>query len=82
MIGEVAEGIITFIFEIIFRLIVEITFYFTGELVLFFITFGKKRIKWNLFSDESEKTKWMLLTDLSVIIGFIFWITLIILITN
>ena len=82
MIGELAEGIITFILELLFRLIVEIIFYFTGELVLFVITFGKKKVKWNLFTDESEKTKWMLLTDLSVIIGFIVWIALIILITN
>jgi len=78
MLGEVAEGIITFVIELIFRIIVEILCFYIGEIVLSVITLGKKRIRWDWYANESA-TKWMLLSDFSVMIGIVFWISVIVL---
>ena len=73
MLNAAIEGILEFIVELIFRLIIEILCFYTGEIVLSVVTIGKKKPRWDYYSGEST-TKWMLLTDLSTCIGIFFWI--------
>ena len=81
MISDVVEGILGLILELIFRIIIEILFFYTGEIVLFVLTVGNKKIQWNYYSDDSV-TKWMLMTELSTWVGFAFWLSSIAYFTN
>ncbi len=81
MIGDVVENIVSFIVECLFRLIIEILFFYTGEIVLSVLTFGKKKIQWNYYSGESM-TRWMLLTEMSTWVGVAFWLALFAFFTN
>lgn len=74
MISDIVEGVFCFIIECIFRLLIEILFFYTGEISLSVITLGKKEIQWNYYSGESV-TKWMLLTEFSTWVGFVFWLS-------
>ncbi len=81
MISDIAEGIFCFIIECIFRLIIEVLFFYTGEIILSVVTVGRKKIKWNYYSEESV-TKWVLLTEASTWVGFSFWLSLFAVFTN
>jgi len=73
MISPVIEGVFEVIIEFIFRTIVEIVCFYTGEMILSVVTIGNKKPRWDYYSGESV-TKWMLMTDLSTCIGIVFWI--------
>jgi hypothetical protein len=68
MLSDVIEGV----FEFVFHMLIEIPLFYTGELVLFILTLGKKRPRWDYYLDESPG-KWILLTEPSIWIGFVFW---------
>jgi len=61
------------ILDFLFYVIVELTCFFTGEFVLYLITFGRKKPRFDYYLSESL-TDWILLTDLSFWIGFAFWV--------
>ncbi len=69
MVSAVVEVVISSIFQVIF----EIFFMGTGEILLFIITFGKRKPIWKRDSNEST-AKIFILFDFSVIIGFVFWV--------
>ena len=77
MIDDIAEGVVKTIFKsvlrFLFELIVEFFFFYTGEIVLFILKFGKKKPRWNYYVDESP-SKWVIFTELSTWIGIAFWI--------
>lgn len=73
MINAVVEGILEFILELFFRFIIEVVCFYTGEIILSIVTFGRKKPRWDYYSDEAI-TKWILLTDLSTCIGIAFWL--------
>jgi len=77
MVGAVVEGIISTIFQVIF----EIFFMGTGEIILFIITAGKRKPIWKR-DDKESIVKIFILFDLSVIIGFVFWVSVACLIFN
>jgi hypothetical protein len=68
MIDDIAEGVVKTIFKgilrFLFELIVELLFFYTGEIVLFILTFGKKKPRWNYYTDESS-SKWVIFTELN-----------------
>ena len=68
-----AKGIIRFILEILFRILVEFFLFYTGEILLFFLTLGKKKPRWNYYSDE-KASRWVIFTEVSVWLGFTFWL--------
>jgi hypothetical protein len=74
MVNSIVENIIEFIFQLIF----EVLFFYTGEIVLYVISFTKKKPRWD-FYEKASATKFVLLTELSVWIGIVFWICIIIL---
>ena len=73
MIIEILEGSIKFIFYVIYRLFIEGIFFYSGECLLYFITFGKKKPRWNYYFDE-KPTKFVILTEFSIWIGLLVWI--------
>jgi hypothetical protein len=77
MLDDIAEGMVKTIFKgvlrFLFELIVEFFFFYTGEIVLFILAFGKKKPRWNYYADESP-SKWAILTELSTWLGIAFWL--------
>jgi hypothetical protein len=69
MLDDVVEGVVGFLFH----LFVEIICFYTGEIILYVITFGRKKPRWDYYSDASP-SKWIILTEVSTWIGIIFWI--------
>ena len=55
---------------------VEMFLCLTGEFVLFTVTFGYHRPRWDLYISE-RPTRFVLLSDLSTWIGFAFWIAIV-----
>ena len=52
---------------------VEMCLCLTGELVLFAITFGHHKPRWDLYTSE-RPSRFVLLSDVSTWIGLAFWI--------
>ena len=69
MIGVVFEGIV----EIIFEFIVEVFLFFTGEIILYILTLGKRTPTFKI-EDSEHLAKIFILMDISVVVGFIFWL--------
>lgn len=73
MLDDVIEGLVKGTLRLIFWLFVEVLLFYTGEIILYIVTFGRKRPRWNYYADVSGG-KWVLLTDLSTCIGFATWL--------
>ena len=77
MIDDIAEGIAKTIFRgvlrFIFEILIEVMLFYTGEIVLFIMTFGKRKPRWDYYVDESA-SKWVLFTEISTWIGIAFWL--------
>lgn len=69
MIGSVFESF----FEIIFRLIFEFLFFFTGEIILFILSFGQRDPIWKR-SEKEALVKSFIFIEVSVWVGLFFWI--------
>jgi len=69
MISSLIEGI----FGFVFRCIIEILCFYTGEIIISILTAGKRKPRWDYYSDVSV-TKFYIFTEISVWIGFVFWI--------
>ncbi len=74
---DVAENILKFIFHIF----IEVICFYTGEIILFVITFGHKKPKWDYYSNPSVSrslSKWVILAEISFWLGAVFWIILVV----
>lgn len=71
MLGLILEGIVFFIFHILF----EVFFIGTGELLLYIVTLGRRKPVWKRHHNGSS-AKLAILIDCSFITGFIFWLSL------
>lgn len=65
MIAEIAFGL--------FRLIFEGLFTLTGEVVLWVLSFGRRKPRWDLYVNE-RPMKFYLMNDASLYIGIAFWV--------
>ena len=77
MLDDVIGGIL----EILFHIFVKIICFYTGEIILFIITFGHKKPRWDFYNNVSA-TKWVVITEVSSWIGGAFWLILIIYLTR
>ncbi len=77
MINDIFENIL----EIMFHLIVEIICFYTGEIVIFFLTFGNRKPRWDFYTDDTP-IRWAIFTQISVWIGMFFWIFIIVIIVR
>lgn len=73
MLGDVIGGILEFLLHIF----VEVICFYTGEIILFIITFGYKKPRWDYYSEVSA-SKWVIITEISSWIGAAFWLILVI----
>jgi hypothetical protein len=69
MMSDIIEGILQFLFHCF----IEIICFFTGEIILYLLTFGYKKPRWNYYTDASPSTS-VIMSELSVWIGMAFWI--------
>jgi hypothetical protein len=69
MLSDVVEGILEFLFHVF----IEIICFYTGEIILYLLTLGKKKPRWDYYTGASP-TKFVIMTEISVWIGFAFWI--------
>ncbi len=59
--------------EIILGTIFKIFTCWTGEVVFFLFTLGKRKPRWNLYTNEDAK-KFHYLSEISFWVGFVFWV--------
>ncbi len=78
MIELIIEGCIYFIFNIL----IAIFGFYTGELVLYCITFGKRKIRWNYYKDNTNTNLFIIFIEISIWIGIIFWMLCIMLMSK
>jgi len=62
--------------KFIFRFIFEILFTWTGEIVLYVITFTKHKPRWDLYT-EGSLSRFVIFSEISLWIGMAFWIVVI-----
>ena len=77
MIDDIIEGTVKGVVKgalrVAFQIVVEVLFFYTGEVVIFIITFGKRKPRWNYYTDESA-SRFVIFTEASTWIGFAFWL--------
>ncbi len=66
-------GIIEEAAKFILRLIFDLLFAWTGEIVLFLVTLGKHKPKWDLYTKESA-ARFAIFSEISLWIGMAFWV--------
>jgi hypothetical protein len=81
MLEDLAEGflrgILSSVVRLLFWIVVEVFLFCTGEIVLCAVTLGRRKPRWDGYGGE-HMTKLWLLTDLSVLVGLVFWFGVII----
>jgi hypothetical protein len=59
--------------KFILQVLLEAFFTWTGEIVLFVITLGKHKPRWDLYTKESP-SRFVIFSEVSLWIGITFWI--------
>jgi hypothetical protein len=72
VLDDIAEGVL----RLLFHFVIEIVFFYTGECVLYVVTFGTKKPRWDYYARE-RPLKFVVRTEISWWIGFLFWVFLI-----
>jgi hypothetical protein len=65
--------VLEFLFEVVF----EAIFCWTGEIILFVLTFGKHKPRWDLYTDDSP-SRFVIFSEISMWIGMVFWFVVLI----
>jgi hypothetical protein len=77
VLDDIVEGlakvILRFATRVFFEIIIEVIFFYTGEIVIFILTFGRRTPRWNYYMDESV-SKWVIFTEISTWIGIALWL--------
>jgi hypothetical protein len=69
----------TLVLEFLFELIFGVIFCWTGEIILFILTLGRHKPRWDLYTEESP-TRFVILSEISTWIGMIFWFIVLVLV--
>ena len=70
------DGIVEEIIKFLFRLIFEMLFAWTGEIVLYIMTFGRHKPRWDLYAKQSP-SRFVIFSEISFWIGMAFWVVVI-----
>lgn len=62
----------------LFRLFFELLLTWTGEVVLFVITLGKHKPRWDLYTNDTP-CRFVVFSEISLWIGAAFWVALVVL---
>ena len=65
--------VLEFLFEVVFGAI----FCWTGEIILFVLTFGKHKPRWYIFTDDSP-SRFFIFSEISMWIGMVIWFVVLI----
>jgi|GEM_PF-1930567 hypothetical protein len=68
-----AKGIFRIILEILFRIVVEIFLFYTGEILIFVLSVGQRKPRWDYYAKE-KPSKFVIFTEMSVWLGIAFWL--------
>ena len=70
---EVAKGFFRAAARVFFSIIIELFIFYTGELVLFVITLGSKKPRWDYYTEE-KPSKFVIFTEMSLWVGVASWL--------
>jgi len=70
---ETAKGLFRVIGRFFFSILIELLIFYTGELVLFAITLGYKKPRWDYYTSE-KPSRFVIFAELSLWVGFAFWL--------
>ena len=73
------EEIIFGVSRFLGKFLLEIPIMWTGEIVLFLFSLGKRKPRWNLYADESGN-RFVIFTDISLWLGIAFWFGVVVLV--
>ena len=60
--------------KLLFWMVFEVLFLWTGEVVLYIVTLGRRRPRWNLHANKESASKSFVFAELSLWIGIAFWL--------
>jgi hypothetical protein len=66
---EILFGTIKFIGRVIF----EIPFIYTGEILLYLLSFGRRKPRWDIYANDAA-SKFVIFTEVSFWLGAAFWV--------
>jgi hypothetical protein len=69
------------VLEFILRIVFEIFFFYSGEIVLYLLTFGKRKPRWDYYANE-RASKFVIFTEISMWIGCLAWLIIIVTLTK
>ena len=72
VLDDIADGVLRFLLHFV----IEIVFFYTGECVLYVVTFARKKPRWDYYVHE-RPLKFVVRTEISWWIGFLLWVFLI-----
>ena len=81
MVEDIFVGVLKFITYLFRDLFIEIVCFYTGEVLLSLLTLGFRKPKWNFHVDKNA-SKFVIFTEISVWVGFIFWLSMIVIFIN
>lgn len=70
---EATKGLLRGIGRLLFSILIELLIFYTGEIVLFIITLGYKKPRWDYYTSE-KPSRFVIFTELSLWVGFAFWL--------
>ena len=70
------QFIIETIIYLFFNIFVAVIGFYTGEIIIFLLSLGKIKVRWNFYSDVKDTSFFVLITEKSIWIGFVFWMLL------
>ncbi len=69
------------VIEFTVRCVFEMLCFYTGEIVLYLLTFGQRKPRWDYYMNE-KPIKYAIFTEMSTYIGIAFWIAVVALVVN
>ena len=67
------------VLEFLFEMVFGVIFCCTGEIILFIMSFGTHRPRWDLYTKESP-SRFVIFSEISMWIGMIFWFVVLVLV--
>ena len=75
MIEDIVLNLARGIGYFIYYALIEVICYPTGEIVLYILSFGKKKPRWDYYLND-KPSKFVILTEISVWVGIFFWVSI------
>jgi hypothetical protein len=67
------------VLEFLFYVVFGAIFCWTGEIILFVVTFGRHKPRWDLYTEDSP-SRFVIFSEISTWIGIIFWFVVLVIV--